>query len=268
MNIDELTGLVDPEDARTPGGQGDSAGIPWEGREFQANTRADDDGSADPRLVEAVRRFRSAELGVADVVAAIREARLLVPLVAVAGDEGTGPFGQRVDKTQELSLVTVAGPDGRNVLPAFSSVQAMSVWNSFARPIPVEAPRVALAAASEEADAIILDPGSESMFGVRRTAFRALATGEDWTPCYADEEVLEAFLAAASPEHAVRTVQLAPGDPESRLSGSELLVQVGIEPGLDDDAVGALLLRLQHRWAADELIVDRVDSIALRLERA
>lgn len=257
-----------PDDAHTPGGLADSAGLPWAGREFQENERSDDDGSADPRLVEAVRRFRNAELGPAEVIAAMREARLLVPLVAVAGDEGTGPFGQRIDKTQELSLVTVAGPDGRNVLPAFTSVQAMAVWNSMARPIPVEAARVALAAASEEAEAIILDPGSEFMFGVRRTAFRALATGEEWTPCYADEAVLEAFLAAASPERAVRTVQLAPGDPESRLSGSELLVQVGVEPGLDQDEVGALLLRLQHRWAADELIVERVDSISLRLERA
>src|SRR5476651_656348 len=97
----------------------DSAGVPFEGRSFQENPGAGDDGSAPPRLLEVLRRFGTHEVGAAEVVAALHGVRLLIPLVAVRGDEGVGAHGQLVDKTQELSIVTVASPDGRNVLPAF-----------------------------------------------------------------------------------------------------------------------------------------------------
>jgi len=34
--------------------QGDSAGVPWEGRSFESNPHAGDDGSADPALLDAL----------------------------------------------------------------------------------------------------------------------------------------------------------------------------------------------------------------------
>lgn len=253
------------DDAHTPGGHADSAGVPWEGREFHENPATDDDGRADPKLLEAIRRFRARDVGPAEVVAAAHEARLLVPLVTVAGDEGIGPHGQRVDKTQELSLVTLEGPDGRPVLPAFTSVDAMSRWNPRARPIPVEAARVAMAAASEGSEAVIIDASSDTEFAIRRTAYRALALGVPWVPSFDDEALLDAFLGSVGEEPAVHAVQLAPGDPDARLAGPELIVQLTLEPGLGAEQIDALLLRLQGRWASDELIAERVDSIALRL---
>jgi hypothetical protein len=244
----------------------DSAGIPFEGRSFHENAAADDDGSADARLVEAVLRFRSRELGMPEVLAALGTARVLVPLVTDRGDEGVGAHGQLVDKTQELALVTVAGPDGRHVLPVFSSVDAMRTWNPAARPIPVTAPQAALAAASDELGAIVLDPGSPTEFALRRTAFEALATGAGFVPCFLDERVLDAFLAATAGEPAVRAVQLAPGDPDARLAGPELIVQLAVESGLDRADLDALLARLGDAWSASPVILDRVDSIAVRLE--
>jgi hypothetical protein len=244
----------------------DSAGIPFDGRAFHANTSADDDGSADARLIEAVLRFRARELGVSDVVAALGVSRLLVPLVTDRGDEGIGAHRQVVDKTQELALVTVAGPDGRTVLPVFSSVDAMRGWNPLARPIPVAAPQAALAAAADEVGALVLDPGAPTEFALRRTAFEALATGATFVPCFLDERVLDAFLAASASESAVRAVQLAPGDPDARLAGPELLVQLALESGLDRTELDALLARLGDAWAASPVILDRVDSIAVRLE--
>jgi hypothetical protein len=244
----------------------DSAGVPFEGRAFHENPAADDDGSADPRLIEAVLRFRARELGMTEVVAALGAARLLVPLVTHRGDEGIGAHGQLVDKTQELALVTVAGPDGRSVLPVFSSVDAMRTWNPSARPIPVPAPQAALAAAADESGAIVLDPGSPTEFALRRTAFEALATGATYIPCFADERVLDAFLGATVGEPAVRAVQLAPGDPDARLAGPELLVLLAVESGLDRTGLDALLTRLGDAWAASPAILDRVDSIAVRLE--
>jgi len=244
----------------------DSAGIPWEGREFHANPAAGDDGSADPLLLETVRRFRARDVGVPEVVAALGSARLLVPLVTDRGDEGVGPHGQTVDKTQELALVTLAGPDGRAVLPVFSSVDAMRVWNPLARPIPVTASRAALAAAAEELGAIVLDPGSPTEFALRRTGFEALAVGTRFVPCFTDSAVLEAFLSASAGEPVVQAVQLAPGDPDARLAGPELFVQLTLAPGLAREELDAVLTRLGEAWAASSVIADRVDSIAVRLD--
>lgn len=245
----------------------DSAGVPWEGRSFHPNAGADDDGTAPPRVIEAIRRFRAGELGAPEVVEALHDARLLLPLLATRGDEGVGVHGQLVDKTQELSLVTAAGPDGRPVLPAFTSVDTMREWNTSARPIPIVVPRIALAVASEGTPLIVIDPGTSTMFVVRRPAFQALATGERWTPSFDDPEVLDAFLAASSDEPALVALQLAPGDPTARLTGAELLVQLSIEGGMPVAELDALTARLGTRWASDPVIAERVDSIGVVVER-
>jgi len=244
----------------------DSAGVPFEGRSFQANPSAGDDGSADPRLIETVLRFRARELGLGEVVEALGPVRLLVPLLTDRGDEGIGAHGQVVDKTQELALVTLAGPDGRTVLPVFSSVDAMRLWNPIARPIPATAARAAVAAASDGLGAIVLDPGSPTELALRRTAFEALATGSRFTPCFLDERVLEAFLTATASEASVRAVQLAPGDPDARLAGPELIVHLTLDAGLAQEKLDAVISRLGDAWAASPVILDRVDSIAVRLE--
>ena len=246
----------------------DSAGVPWEGRSFDHGPASDDDGSAPPRLLEAIRRFRARELGEADVVDAVRESRLLIPLVAVLGDSGTNDHGHLVDKSQELSIVTVVAPDGRNILPAFTSVAAMSHWNPAARPIPADGPRVALAAADEGTDLVIVDPTAETEFVIRRPALWAMANGEPWVPSYLDEAVLSAFMDGTESDDSVIAIQLAPGDPDARLEGSELIVQLTLVDGLGRAELDALVGGLQERWSRSELIARRVDSLALRLARA
>ncbi|MDQ1570779.1 MAG: hypothetical protein QOF79_1453 [Actinomycetota bacterium] len=245
----------------------DSAGVPWAGRSFDHAESTDDDGSAPERLIEALRRFRSRELGEAEVVNALRESRLLIPLVAILGDTGRNEHGQLVDKSQELSIVTVAGPDGRDVLPVFTSVASMAAWNPKARPVPAVGPRVALAAASEGTELVVIDPTSPTEFAVRRPALWAMAQAEPWLPSYLDEEVLSEFLRAAEPEESVVAVQLAPGDPDARLAAPELIVHLSLIDGLDQIAVDALLGRLQARWAASELLAARVDSLKVQLAK-
>jgi hypothetical protein len=246
----------------------DSAGVPFAGRSFHENPGAGDDGSAPPRLLEALQRFRAHESESADVVAALHGQRLLIPLVAVRGDEGVGAHGQLVDKTQELSIVTVAGPDGRPVLPAFTSVAALGVWDAAARPIPIDAARVALAAASEGTALIVLDPGSPTEFALRAPAFEAVVTGAPWVPSFLDDAVRDAVLAATAGETAVQAVQLAAGDPEARLAGPELLVHLSVAGGLHAAELDALLSRLQTAWASDPVISARVDSLGVRVQRA
>lgn len=253
----------------------DSAGVPWQGRHFEHSASSDDDGSAPERLVEAIRRFRARECGEAEVVDAVRESRLLVPLVARLGpsDEspsdaspsGEGGHGAHGDKSAELSIVTVSGPDGRNVLPVFSSVAAMGRWNPAARPVPADAVRVALAAASEATELVVLDATSQTEFVIRRPALWAIAQSTPWTPSYLDEHLLREFLAAAEPEPAVASVLLAPGDPDARLAGPELVVHLGLVPGLARDELDSLLERLQRRWSESVPIASRVDSLRIRL---
>ena len=249
-------------------GHADSAGIPFTGRQFQPNPAAGDDGSAPPELIEALGRFRAGELGVAEVVAVLHTVRLLVPLIAEAGDVGIGPYGQKVDKTQELSVVTVAGPDGRAVLPAFTSVAAMQAWNTDARPVPIQASKVALGAAGEGTQLLIIDPGSETQFAVRAPAFKALATGEPWVPAFDDVAVAEIFAASVADEPAVTALGIAPGDPQARLTGAEVVVVLQLAPGTDDAERAALLARVQERWASDATLAARVDSLAVRVASA
>jgi len=244
----------------------DSAGVPWAGRSFQPNPAAGDDGSADPVLAAALVAFRLDGESPVVVLEALRHARLLVPLLAEAGELGVAPDGHRVDKTQELSLVTVAGPDGRAVLPAFTDVAAMSRWNPTARPIPAEAARIALAAASEDS-LVVLDAGSEAEFVVRTPMLRALATGQDWPMPWLDDGVIAAVQASTRDEAAVAAVDLGPGDPEYRLRGPELAVVVHLRPGLARAELDALIARMQAVWAASAAFSERVDSVGIRLVR-
>lgn len=242
----------------------DSAGVPWEGRAFHANPSAGDDGAADPALLAALAAFRAGDVDAPAVVAALAGARVLVPLVTEAGVEGVSPAGHRVDKTQELALVTVAAADGRPVLPVFSSVETLSGWNPRARPIPVGADRAALAAAADGLAALVLDPGAPTEFAVRRSAFEAIATGTAWQPAWRDAEVRALAEAGAAGESAVTAVSLDAGDPTARFAGPELRVSLDLVPGLDRAAIDALLTRIGERWAASRL-PDLVDGIGVRL---
>ncbi|MDQ1575756.1 MAG: hypothetical protein QOH55_906 [Microbacteriaceae bacterium] len=243
----------------------DSAGQPWEGRHFDANAFAGDDGSASEALITALGSFHRREADASVVVDALREARLLIPLVAHLGEAGENEHGQLVDKSQELSIVTVEGPDGRNVLPVFSSVAAMQAWDPAARPVPADGARVALAAASEETDLVVLDATSETEFVVRRPALWAIAQSQSWVPSHLDPEVFRAFAESISSELAVQDVQLIAGDPDARLVGPELIVSLELAEGLTQEELDAVLARLAHRWAASDTIAVRVDSLRVKL---
>ncbi len=268
------------------GGAADSAGFPWRGRNFDHHETAfaGDDGAtpealrlAIARLRESAKQYRKGSapspeardaLAAAhsDALLALSASRVLIPLLAEAGDLGVTPEGRTVEKTQELSIVTVAAPDGRRVMPVFSGVAAMRAWNAEARPIPVPMPQAALAAAQEQTDLIIVDPGTPlAELGVRRTQLEAVALGAVALPAWADAEVITAFRVSASDDPRVRGVEIAPADPEARLLEAEVAVMVSLRPGLEQHDLTALLTELQQRWAASEVIAGRVDSLKLVL---
>ncbi len=241
---------------------GDSAGVPWAGRRFDPGRSSADDGSAPPVLLAALTGAAHGGSAVA-VIDALRDTRLLVPLLAERGDQGVGPHGRTVDKTQELSIVTVTSPDGRTVLPAFSSVATMAGWNPAARPIPVEARRVALAAGAEGTEQLVVDPGSPTEFVAGRSALRALATGEPWRPPDEDPVVVDAVRTAVAGEPEVLGVDLEPV--RSGHADSALRIVLTLVPGLDQLALDVLLRRLGERWAVDTALRERVDSLGIRV---
>ncbi len=246
----------------------DSAGTPWAGRSFEPTAFPGDDGSAPPALAEALARHGRGEAGPEVVVDALRDSRLLIPLVARLGEEGVGEHGLAVDKSAELSIITVQGPDGRTVMPVFTSVTAMGRWNPAARPVPADAVRVALAAASEETDLVVLDPMSDTEFVLRRPAVWAVARSLPWIPSPEDPEVAAALRAGVDEEPAVVSLRTATGDPRARLEGPELVIELALVDGLDRAALDGLLARLQDAWSRSDVIAQRVDSMALRITSA
>ncbi|GAB2521996.1 SseB family protein [Paramicrobacterium agarici] len=248
-----------------PTDKADSAGQPWEGRSFRPNDRAADDGGAPPGLVAAIESFHRGGDDGRGVVAEFATSRLLIPLVAHAGEHGVTDEGLVVDKTQELSIITVEGPDGRNVMPVFSSVATMQAWNPQARPVPAEGVRVALAAAEERTDLVVLDATSRTEFVIRRPALWAVAQSHPWIPSFADPEVLEAFERSAVNDDRVVAVRLAPGDPTAQLRAPETVVTLTLVPGLGREELSQIVTRLSELWAADEVIANRVDSLKVAI---
>ena len=244
----------------------DSAGVPWEGRSFESNPFSNDDGSANPALIEALAEFRANPADPGAVFRAFAASRLLIPLLADLGESGEGAHGQTVDKSADLSIVTVETPDGQTGLPVFSSVESMARWNKTARPVPSDAVRVALAAASEGNTRIVLDPGSETEFVFRRPAIKAMALQQEWVPSFLNEAVGRAFAEPIDEsEPQVLAIYLESGDPQSRLTGAELQISLKLIAGLNQDEVQALVSRLAEAWSRSEIIAESVDSMQLRL---
>lgn len=243
----------------------DSAGVPWEGRHFESNPWAGDDGTADPALISAIDAVAAGTGLPEQVHQALQKARLLVPLLASLGEAGEGAHGQTVDKSADLAIVSVASPDGQVALPVFTSVATMTAWNQTARPVPIEAARVALAAASEGNGRIIIDAGSATEFVIRKTAFRALAEGLEWVHPARDAAVKRAFAAAIDAEPAVENYAIQDGDPTAKLAGPEVLVYLKLTPGLGSEQINALVSSLGEKWAESESIAQRVDSIGVRV---
>ena len=243
----------------------DSAGVPWEGRQLEDNRFAGDDGSAPKEFLTAISGFRSGELGQAKVVDVIRVSRLLIPLVAHLGESEIGPNGLLVDKSAELSIVTVKSPDDQDALVVFSSVEAMQRWNKYARPVPTDAIRVCLAAASQLSTRVVIDPGSETEFVLRRPAIARIAQGLDWQPAELNQIVKKVVEGSVASEAQVIGFELGSADPTAKLAGAELEVALRLENGASPSEVRELLDRISSYWAASDEFASAVDSVSIKL---
>ena len=230
-------------------------------KEIPESIFADDDGSADARLAQALIRHSRGKAPLGEVVDALAYARVLVPVLADGEQRGIGKHGLEQDHVASTGVVAVQMPDGRAALPIFTDVDAMKTWNADARPIPAEGPRAALAAISEEWSVMVLNPGMETTV-IPRPAVWALGRGESYRPAIndgvIDDEVLQAVRDAVTLDERLRSVDVAPG------RRSEVAIVLRLIPGLTQPEVDDLLSRVQRELAQSDVVAQRLDRLELR----
>lgn len=180
---------------------------------------SDDDGTADPRLTAALTAWadqRSKETGRA-VLEALPGTRFLVPVVAVLGEVETDEQGLRREKTSDMAVPTLKAGD-RTALPAFTSTEALALWDPEARPVAVPLHQALKAAVHEKADTIVLDVAGPVPFELPRPALLALAEGRSTTDPLTDPAVTAAVRAAVAAEPAVLRAHLGPGTADGTLA--------------------------------------------------
>jgi hypothetical protein len=214
----------------------------------------DDDGGADPVLVEAL-----ASGDVRRVVAALSSARVIVPVVAVLGEaEESSLTGLATDKSADMALVLLTAPDGRQALPVFSSTAALAAWDDRARPVPVHPRRAALSAVDDGCQLLVVDPGGAGVL-VPRPAVWAIAQDRPWVPSPQQPDVVRAVGALAAAEPELAAARCEPG------RRAELAVVLAVVPGLSRERLDALTARVGEALAASDAVAEHVDSLELRV---
>ena len=207
----------------------------------------DDDGSADPRLSAALAAWAEDRDALVPVLKALKDARLLVPVVAVLGEVEEDENGLRREKTSDMAVPTLKAGD-RKALPAFTSTDSLARWDATARPVAVRLNQALEAAAHEKADTVVLDLAGPVPFELTGPALRALAEGRTTADPLADPAVVEAVRAAVAAEPAVLRAHLGPGQADGTLA---LVLDPAAAPAVAARAVA-------ERIAGDETLRARL----------
>ncbi len=235
----------------------DSAGVPWSDRVLSSSDAGADVGAADPELAAAL-----AEGGdEAAVMAAVRGARFLVPVLARLAESGE-VGGRPADNRADMASVTLVAADGQRALPVFTSLESLARWDPAARPVPVSAARAGRAAVTESCDVIVIDVAGPASAVLRSSMVWALAQERDWLPPHLDPFVSGSVTRAVLVEEDVVEHDVEEGRPAGR---GVLGVVLTLRPGLDPEAVRAVATRVGERLAADGEFRARVDGLAFRI---
>lgn len=240
----------------------DSAGVPWDGRSFEQNRFANDDGTT-PEKIQNALDSHSQRDNLELIVESLAEQRLLIPLLATLGESEIGSHGQTVDKSADLAIVAVATPDGKTAIPVFTSVAEMSAWKKDARPVPVEAERVAIAAIAEGHDRVILNPASAAI-ALRRPALAALAQGISWVSPENSTQVRSIVESAVAASKAVESFELIAGDQSGSLLGPELKILLRVKAGMTAEQLQEELSLIASELGSEEFL-NLVDSVAFQV---
>lgn len=266
------------------GRETDTGGQPWEGRNLGEGTShthqfPDDTGFADEHLAKVLADFAQGRVTETEVVAALAGTRVFAAVVAQLTQAHVTDEGLVSDKESDMALVSIKAPDGRKALPVFTSTEGLTSWHEQARPVAADIRKTALSAVEDENQLLVLNPGAEATFVVRRPAVWALAKAQEWVPSYADPDVADELSRLAEGIEPILQVRASRGDgvnTKSRSglvldgggSGPELKITLVLEAGLDREELNAVLGAYQQRLASSEVVSEKVDSVQLALTTA
>ncbi len=218
---------------------------------------AADDGSVPAPVAQVLARRIRGEAGIREVVAALADERVLVPLLEVDGDLLEGDDSDPcAGSDRAVAAVSIRDRHGASVGLAFTGMDPLLRWDPRARPMPVTASRAAAAVLAEGGRALLLDAGSPAPLRIRGQALVRLATGEPWPDPWDDQavraavaEVLEPVL--ASGEVGLRLVAAA-AETDTTAQHPGVVLQVRFAVDLGTDILGQRA----------EIIADRVSGSA------
>lgn len=166
-----------------------------------------DDGRAREDVVTALADFAAGHGTEHAVLTALASSRLLVPVVAAI--QGERPI--QGEKASEMAMPTLIGFDGRRAVPAFTSLESLTRWQSDARPVPVTALAVWQSAIADSC-AVVIDVAGPVPFAVEGARLAALARDEAPPPPFADPDVHEIVAAVLANQLEVASFDLQPDD--------------------------------------------------------
>ncbi|GAA2522557.1 SseB family protein [Rarobacter incanus] len=227
---------------------------------------AGDDGRPDPALASALEEFRAGAGSLTRVVAALRHARVLIPMLPELVSEGSDESGHRVEKEAAAGIVAVDGGDGRTALPVFSSMAQLTAWHARARPVPMPGEFAALAAIEQNWSLLVIDPSSARAAVIPRTAMWALAREQPWEPAaepgfVAADVAKEMVFVATGVDH-VATARVV----GTRTDG--VRVTLGLDAGLSRAQLETVVARVNRAFAASHTVASRIDSVSLKITSA
>ena len=139
---------------------------------------AGDTGAVPPALAAALTAYAADPAAAwSRVLEALRESRLLVPVVAVLGEVEHDEAGLAREKTSDMAAVLLQGQDGRLALLAFTGTASLEGWRPEARPVPVPARVAAQSALQEGAAALVVDVAGPATLVVEGEDLEGLARG-------------------------------------------------------------------------------------------
>lgn len=231
-----------------------------QGRRIPDPGFAGDEGDADPVLRAALGAHGADPGRLPEVLAALHRARVLVPVVAVLGEQGVSESGLTVDKSADIALPLLTAADGARAVPAFSGLDSLARWDPSARPVPVMAAHAAAVAAGEGAVALVVDLAGPYPASLGEPELHALREGRGGLPAYLDETLRVALHQALAEVGAVDAAWLGPWP------GADARLTVAVAAGADVEEAGARVLDRVHGLLATA--GGGVRGVDLALQRA
>ena len=176
------------------------------------------------------------------------------------------------DKESDVALISLRRRLSHHAAD-LHSVERLTSWHLQVRPV-VCALRVSHSAAvsGEKVELMVLDPGTDTPFVIRRPAMWSLAKQREWVPSYRNPKVAEHISAVVELMRYVAEVRVMPAagiateraDGKKLLgggSGPELNLEVSFAPSATAAQREAELAYLQQVLSYDPEFLELVDSL-------